>query len=274
MKIIEGEGNGADLIIISPGTGWTANQYIKYPQLYADFYSSVKEIRGVSLFVEPAKEYQHVQEWLAEFAGTEIYLILQNVPGKVENCTFNFHGIFFREGDTDAGGEIIGCKFNKERHFYTDNYVYISVPAQSMDIPSYKYWFINSSFSAGSKFHVIMADKLKYEYDEEGNPIYYKTPYYTYIDPITEKVYHVEDKSEIPDGAEWGGPYEIPQQKFTYEEYSDYLTAILFEKCTLGNSAFTYRSSDFSANGINSKPFPTDVDLRFVIDGKSYRRNF
>lgn len=256
VKLIEGE-KGARLIFTSTSLAdrWLGGK--PFPAMYV-YLTTVAKISGVSVEAEIPNE-NWVSDWLASY-DESLILDIEQAPSNMENCVFKAEYIAFREGDTSTG-TVTNCTFEASQK---DNVVYIQVPAQTTDIPSYRFSFEECSFSEGFKLNTNITD-YEYEYDDNGNIIKIIDSWW-WVDSDWNR-HDVNSKEDIPDeGVMDSGYYWHPKTKGA--EFNDYYVTIAFTDCKIGSSALT-KDSDF-INFDNGAP--DGAYLRYEIDGTTYMK--
>lgn len=248
IKTIEGEGDGTAKIGFN---NWWQNDPEKKTYNNSGSFYYVNDIKNLT-----------VTEFLPSGTdGTVNRSYVNDVPAGIENVTFKFNYISFRENQVSSA-TVTNCKFESGND---NKNVNISVPAQSSDVTSQKFKFSGCSFSEGFKFNLSGTTRV-YEYDADGNPVYYKTPYYEYYDSTLDTYLYVESQEDIPDGASWWGPYTYYQQKFTIVKYKDFYATLALDNCTIGGNPFTTETEFI--DGFNTYE---GFYVRFEIDGVTYR---
>lgn len=255
VKSIEGLGNGAAIKLTNNYCNWWTSSGKKLYEIY-NYFSQVNDISNVSITNEPDVATKKALE-----AADSIISYAYQLPGNLENVTFKYDYIYFKERNSSTGS-VKNCIFSKTN---LNAFVTIGVPAQSTDIPSYKFSFTDCTFSEGFRFQMNVNNRI-YEYDANGNPVYYNTPFYEYYDPTIKDYLYVESIDEVPAGLSYWGPYTWSQQKYTITSFTNYYTTLAIENCKYGNNAFT-SETDF-IGGMSNYP---GVFLRFEIDGTTYK---
>lgn len=271
-KIIEGEGNGANLIDMANIVSvydWPVYGVDKH---YAEMTSSlatIQEMKGISFSVEPAT--QEAKDILASVDS--VCVRCARMPKYLENCTLKLDFLDFSDnmtGATLSGTTIKGCKFESTDE---DAFVHISVPEQTAEISSFKVNFTDCDFAKGFKFSIFMQDRI-YEYDDDGAPVFYDIPFYAYYDEEWDERIDgiwrcVQTKDEIPEGATWE-ERNNSQIKWTLISYNNYYPTIAIKNCQYGGSVLTNLSEfvdyEYSYRIIKG------ASIRFEIDGTTYEQ--
>ena len=249
IQEIEGEGT-AKITLMSNSIGETWEGDNHYYTLNPYLNSTI--IKGI-IFTEPINTNNEVI-----VSKTS----LQNVPTNIEDCTFNYDEVWFANSNTTSGSAK-NCEFLSSNN---NKRVNIQVPVQTAEISSYKFAFSNCNFSEGTMIYSNLQQQ-EYEYDSNGNPVFYKTPWYAYEiqEGNTWRQYVVEDESEVPENAQFKYTGDWQRQKFSYVEFNNYNVTIAFDGCKLGNASINNESGCFGSPYV-----PSGVVFKYEIDGTSY----
>ena len=255
VKVIEGEGEGTAKVTLSgwaQNYSWMENEKEVYP-LYCNL--NVEKISGI-IFTAPINTNSNV----VESDNVIIRNQLNGVPTNIENCTFNFDQVSFATAK-ETTGSAKNCKFLSPKN---NQQVYIQVPAQTAEISSYKFAFSSCNFGEGTMIYPDLEQRV-YEYDSNGNPVFYNNPCYEYR--MDGRWYVVESLDDVPKGATEVYTREYDIQKYTYAEFNNYDVIVAFEGCKLGNANLNSESECFGMpwNQVDGLVF------RYKIDGTLYK---
>ena len=218
---------------------------------------NVEKISGI-IFTAPINTNSNV----VESDNVIIRNQLNGVPTNIENCTFNFDQVSFATAK-ETTGSAKNCKFLSPKN---NQQVYIKVPKQTAEISSYKFAFSSCNFSEGTMINPDLEQRV-YEYDSNGNPVFYNTPWYYY--EIQEggiwRDYVVEDESLVPENAQNKYSGDWYRQKFSYAEFNNYNVTIAFDGCKLADASINKESGCFGFPYV-----PSGVVFKYEIDGTSY----
>lgn len=251
------EGEGTAKITLSGGAedySWNENEKEMH-SLYCNL--NVEKISGI-IFTAPINTNSNV----VESDNVIIRNQLNGVPTNIENCTFNFDQVSFATAK-ETTGSAKNCKFLSPKN---NQQVYIQVPAQTAEISSYKFAFSSCNFSEGTMIYPDLEQRV-YEYDSNGNPVFYNTPWYAY--EIQEgdiwRQYVVEDESQVPENAQNKYSGDWDRQKFSYAEFNNYDITVAFDGCKLADASINKESGCFGFPYV-----PSGVVFKYEIDGTSY----
>ena len=270
IKEIVGEGNGA---IVKSNYAWWRNSEEKTvnARLYL---SDVEKISNITF--EPLLEGEIKDGKLVESSA-------RDVPAAIENCTFKYGKIYFRNPQS-ASATVKECKFigtDEEKS------IRIYVPYQTEEITGFKFSFDKCEFPKDCKFGSDVQTS-KPILDEKGNQVY-KNIYRWWIfngDLPDWSWYGSEtldgvpaDKKEIgecnggndnTEGKSLNGystGYWIEQEpQYEEVEYKDYYIYVSFTECKIDGAALT--PSNIS---ISNSWTPDGAYIRYEFDGKTYR---
>ena len=270
IKEIVGEGNGA--ILKSSSIWWTDEEK---KTVATDI--SLLGVEKISNITFEALLENDLKD--GKLVESSVY----DVPAAIENCTFKYGKIYFRNPQS-ASATVKECKFigtDKEKS------IRIYVPYQTEEITGFKFSFDKCEFPKDCKFE-NRVQTSKPILDEKGNQVY-KNIYRWWIfdgDHPDWVWYRSEtldgvpaDKKEI---GECNGGYDNTEgkskngystgywieQEPQYEEveFKDYYIYVSFTECKIDGAALT--PSNIS---ISNSRLPTGAYLRYEFDGKTYR---
>lgn len=253
VKVIEGEGEGTAKVTLSgwaQNYSWMENEKEVYP-LYCNL--NVEKISGI-IFTAPINTNSNV----VESDNVIIRNQLNGVPTNIENCTFNFDQVSFATAK-ETTGSAKNCKFLSPKN---NQQVYIQVPAQTAEISSYKFAFSSCNFGEGTMIYPDLEQRV-YEYDSNGNPVFYNNPCYEYR--MDGRWYVVESLDDVPKGATEVYTREYDIQKYTYAEFNNYDITVAFDGCKLADASINKESGCFGFPYV-----PSGVVFKYEIDGTSY----
>ena len=274
VKEIVGEGNGA--IVKSNNAGWrNSEEKTVNARLYL---SDVEKISNITF--EPLLEGEIKDGKLVE---SSVY----DVPAAIENCTFKYGKIRFRNPQS-ASATVKECKFigtDEEKS------IRIYVPYQTEEITGFKFSFDKCEFPKDCKFENDVQTS-KPILDEKGNQVY-KNIYrwWTFTeDGYGDWDYWNNNRSESLDDVpaankeigECNGGWDDtegkslngystgywiePEPQYEEVEYKDYYIYVSFTECKIDGAALT------SSNISISNPWtPDGAYIRYEFDGKTYR---
>ena len=251
VKEIEGEGTAkVTLSGWAQNYPWMENEKEVYP-LYCDL--NIEKIRGI-IFTAPINTNSNV----VESDNVIIRTHLDDVPTNIENCTFNFDQVSFATAK-ETTGSAKNCKFLSPKN---NQQVYIQVPAQTAEISSYRFAFSSCNFSEGTMINPDLEQRV-YEYDSDGNPVFYNNPCYEYW--MDGRWYVVESLDDVPKGATEVYTREYDIKKYTYVEFNNYDVIVAFDGCKLADASINKESGCFGFPYV-----PSGVVFKYEIDGTSY----
>lgn len=270
IKEIVGEGNGA---IVKSNNAWWRNSEEKTvnAQLYL---SDVEKISNITFEVLLENDLKD---------GKLVESSARDVPAAIENCTFKYGKIYFRDPQS-ASATVKECKFigtDEEKS------IRIYVPYQTEEITGFKFSFDKCEFPKDCKFENNVQTS-KPILDEKGNQVYKNTYRWWIFDGDqpdwvwygSETLDGVPaDKKEIgecnggwdnTEGKSLNGystGYWIEQEpQFEEVEFKDYYIYVSFTECKIDGAALT------SSNISISNPWtPDGAYIRYEFDGKTYR---
>jgi hypothetical protein len=270
VKEIVGEGNGA--IVKSNNAGWR-NPEEKTVNAQLDL-SNVEKISNITFEVLLENDLKD---------GKLVESSARDVPAAIENCTFKYGKIYFRNPQS-ASATVKECKFigtDEEKS------IWINIPYQTEEITGFKFSFDKCEFPKDCKFENYV-QTYKPKLDENGNQVY-KNIYRWWVfdgDYPDWSWYGSEtldgvptDKKEIGecnggyDDAEgkslngYSTGYWIEQvEQYEEVEFKDYYIYVSFTECKIDGAALT------PSNISIPNPRPTrGTYLRYEFDGKVYR---
>lgn len=272
IKEIAGEGSGAT--VMGDNTWW-----INYEEKTFDTQLGLFPVEKASnITFEPLIEGDYKQ-------GKLLYSTIFDVPAEIENCTFKYSRVIFRNPQSTSG-TVKGCKFMGTD---TEKSIEITVPYQTEEITGFKFSFDKCEFPKDCMFHNSI-NTSKPILDEKGNPVFkdiYRWWVFTdegMVDwsqwPGSETLDGVPaDKQEIgktesgwtnEEGKSKNGystGYWIErQQQYEEVEFKDYYIYISFTDCKIDGAALN--SSNIN---IGNTWMPYGAYLRYEFDGKTYR---
>lgn len=274
VKEIVGEGNGA---IVKSNDVWWRNSEEKTvnAQLYL---SDVEKISNITF--EPLLEGEIKDGKLVESSA-------RDVPAAIENCTFKYGKIYFRNPQS-ASATVTRCEFEGTGN---EKGVTIVAPYQSDKITSFKFSFYKCTFAKGTKFSSeVYGSKPKvdengeyvyknyyrwWDFDENGQPDWNtlwtnKSESLDDVPAAAQKVGECNggwDTTEGKTNNGYSAGYWI-EKELQYEdaEYKDYYVYLSFDGCE-------YDGADIKVEDIivGYQSSLTGVLVRYEIDGKLYR---
>lgn len=274
IREIAGEGKGAT---VKSDNIWWSNEEKKLVGTSIGFYE-VNKISNVT--IEPFLNGDFKD-------GTIESSSVYDAPADIENCTFKYSEVGFRNPET-ASATVKRCTFEGASD---SKYATITVPYQSDDVKNFKFSFEKCEFAKGTKFGVgAMSSKPKL--DENGKEVY--ITYYRWwtftedgnVDWNTYWTNKSESLDDVPAAAKeigecnggWDGTegkslkgystgYWIEKEQ-VYEdaEYKDYYVYMAFSGCELDHVDMTPE-----AVLVNFQTDITGIYVRYEIDGKLYR---
>ena len=272
IKEIVGEGNGA--ILKSSSIWWTDEEK---KTVATDI--NLKGVEKISNITFEALLENDLKD------GKLVESYVYDVPAAIENCTFKYGKIYFRNPQS-ASATVKECKFigtDEEKS------IRIYVPYQTEEITGFKFSFDKCEFPKDCKFE-NRVQTSKPILDEKGNQVYkniYRWWVFTdegMVDwnqwPASETLDGVPaDKKEIGecnggwDNAEgkslngYSTGYWIEQEpQYEEVEFKDYYIYVSFTECKIDGAALT--PSNIS---ISNSWTPRGTYLRYEFDGKTYR---